>query len=93
MYNAHWIHSLPYSKFIELTLNIRSNEERQILLYGPESSRGIFPEFRMTILQASLIFYSRSTSSSPIKSYPLIWATIRCNVVPWMSVCTLGPEA
>ena len=20
MYNAHWIHSLPYSKFIELTL-------------------------------------------------------------------------
>ena len=22
MYNAHWIHSLPYSKFIELTLNI-----------------------------------------------------------------------
>ncbi len=21
MYNAHWIHSLPYSKFIELTLN------------------------------------------------------------------------
>ena len=22
MYNAHWIHSLPYSKFIELTLLI-----------------------------------------------------------------------
>ena len=22
MYNAHWIHSLPYSKFIELTLFI-----------------------------------------------------------------------
>ena len=21
MYNAHWIHSLPYSKFIELTLH------------------------------------------------------------------------
>ena len=21
MYNAHWIHSLPYSKFIELTLS------------------------------------------------------------------------
>lgn len=24
MYNAHWIHSLPYSKFIELTLKIIS---------------------------------------------------------------------
>ena len=23
MYNAHWIHSLPYSKFIELTLNMK----------------------------------------------------------------------
>ena len=23
MYNAHWIHSLPYSKFIELTLMIQ----------------------------------------------------------------------
>ena len=22
MYNAHWIHSLPYSKFIELTLTL-----------------------------------------------------------------------
>ena len=22
MYNAHWIHSLPYSKFIELTLKV-----------------------------------------------------------------------
>lgn len=24
MYNAHWIHSLPYSKFIELTLFINN---------------------------------------------------------------------
>lgn len=26
MYNAHWIHSLPYSKFIELTLNLGLND-------------------------------------------------------------------
>ena len=25
MYNAHWIHSLPYSKFLELTLIILVN--------------------------------------------------------------------
>ena len=25
MYNAHWIHSLPYSKFIELTLELQTN--------------------------------------------------------------------
>ena len=35
MYNAHWIHSLPYSKFIELTLiyvvsrNMKIVEEKQ----------------------------------------------------------------
>ena len=37
MYNAHWIHSLPYSKFIELTLNIVLDEAE--LYYHPEMQR------------------------------------------------------
>ena len=30
MYNAHWIHSLPYSKFIELTL-VSSSDVRILI--------------------------------------------------------------
>ena len=28
MYNAHWIHSLPYSKFIELTLTYFADQNK-----------------------------------------------------------------
>lgn len=30
MYNAHWIHSLPYSKFIELTFVLITKEVNKV---------------------------------------------------------------
>lgn len=36
MYNAHWIHSLPYSKFIELTLFKIQHIQRHTNNMGPQ---------------------------------------------------------
>ena len=33
MYNAHWIHSLPYSKFIELTLKFNGMETFMAIVF------------------------------------------------------------
>ena len=40
MYNAHWIHSLPYSKFIELTL-FRSNRGEMFFKILKRVSSGV----------------------------------------------------
>lgn len=53
MYNAHWIHSLPYSKFIELTLikteiklNLFPHNPKLILVSSPSKHhyKMTFPE-------------------------------------------------
>lgn len=59
MYNAHWIHSLPYSKFIELTLfNIRilgRNNNFLFFIYNIDIS--IIKCSNITILANRLTFY------------------------------------
>lgn len=53
MYNAHWIHSLPYSKFIELTLK-NGRFEKHFLPYLNKKRcftnhpGGIFNKFKIS---------------------------------------------
>ena len=71
MYNAHWIHSLPYSKFIELTLNnmqIKISPFRRTLQKIPYTCNRIEATLPKTY-QKETLYLSQSRERRKFKTY------------------------
>ena len=61
MYNAHWIHSLPYSKFIELTLLYVSKD---LILFNRRMSIGEEGLNRSSVSIESVISHNEKSASN-----------------------------